>query len=70
MTAEKNFDPDRTNGHESVEDASEDIKQKDEARTDVAETPGTDKITREQEDELADEWGKESFPGSDPPAHY
>lgn len=70
MSAQGNSDPDRTNVDGSVEETSEDIKQKDEVRTDVAETPGTDKITREQEEELADEWGKESFPSSDPPAHY
>lgn len=70
MTAQDSSDSEHTNGDGSVENTSEDIKQKDEVRTDVAETPGTDKITREQEEELADEWGKESFPSSDPPAHY
>ncbi|WP_035280723.1 hypothetical protein [Brevibacterium album] len=25
---------------------------------------------REHDDALADEWGEESFPGSDPPANY
>lgn len=40
------------------------------ARDDVAERPGSTEVDREHADELADEWGKESFPGSDPPAHY
>lgn len=29
-----------------------------------------DKAEHDHDDALADEWGKESFPGSDPPAHY
>ncbi|WP_179129708.1 hypothetical protein [Corynebacterium pacaense] len=32
-----------------------------------------DKLPKDQpetEDELVDEWGEESFPGSDPPANY
>lgn len=50
----------------------------EEARDDQAERPGTtedqkraehDK-TVQHDDELADEWGEESFPSSDPPAHY
>ncbi|WP_165858016.1 hypothetical protein [Corynebacterium alimapuense] len=31
-------------------------------------TPGKD--TAEQEGELVEEWGQESFPASDPPANY
>ena len=42
----------------------------DEARIDVAERPGDTKVDHQHADELADEWGDESFPGSDPPAHY
>jgi len=38
--------------------------------TDVAEKPGTKMVSHDHADELADEWGEESFPGSDPPAHY
>ncbi|WP_449278851.1 NAD-dependent epimerase/dehydratase family protein [Leucobacter sp. GX24907] len=38
--------------------------------TDIAEKPGTDEVSREHADALADEWGEESFPASDPPAHY
>ncbi|GAB2552652.1 hypothetical protein [Leucobacter ruminantium] len=45
-------------------------EQEPEKPTDVAEKPGTDHVSHEHEDELVDEWGKESFPGSDPPAHY
>ena len=37
---------------------------------DVAEKPGTSNVSPDHEDELVDEWGEESFPGSDPPAHY
>lgn len=40
------------------------------ARDDVAERPGTDSASKEKEDELVDEWEEESFPASDPPAHY
>lgn len=32
------------------------------------ENPG--KENREQKQELAEEWGQESFPASDPPANY
>lgn len=42
----------------------------EEARDDVAERPGTDNVSKEHEDALVDEWEEESFPGSDPPAHY
>lgn len=45
-------------------------KKSDEARSEEAEKPGTDEATHEHDDELADEWGKESFPSSDPPGHY
>lgn len=37
---------------------------------DIAETPGSDAVPHEHADALADEWGEESFPVSDPPAHY
>ncbi|MGJ0203072.1 hypothetical protein NHL51_02765 [Leucobacter sp. gxy201] len=37
---------------------------------DVAERPGSTQVEREHADALADEWGEESFPVSDPPAHY
>lgn len=29
-----------------------------------------DKAEHDHDDALADEWGKESFPSSDPPGHY
>ncbi|GAA2089915.1 hypothetical protein [Brevibacterium salitolerans] len=35
-----------------------------------AETPGTTQSAHEHDDALADEWGEESFPSSDPPGHY
>ncbi|MGP6174939.1 hypothetical protein [Corynebacterium sp. A21] len=35
-----------------------------------SERPGTDEISRQHDDELVDEWGEESFPASDPPAHF
>lgn len=40
------------------------------AADDVAERPGTSTADHDHADKLADEWGEESFPGSDPPAHY
>lgn len=42
----------------------------EEAASDVAERPGSSSVPHDHADELADEWGEESFPGSDPPAHY
>lgn len=42
----------------------------EEAREDVAERPGSTENDAQHSDELADEWGEESFPASDPPAHY
>ena len=48
----------------------EDITLDEEVPDDAAERPGTDSTTHAHDDELADEWGRESFPGSDPPAHY
>lgn len=41
-----------------------------EAREDVAERPGHTAVDPEHADEVADEWGEESFPASDPPSHY
>lgn len=41
-----------------------------ETPVDLAERPGASQATHEHEDELVDEWGEESFPASDPPAHY
>lgn len=40
------------------------------ARDDLAEKPGTDSVGHEREEELVDEWEEDSFPASDPPAHY
>lgn len=51
-------------------DVSEPTKIPEEAPRDVAERPGDTSVDKKHADEVADEWGKESFPGSDPPAHY
>ena len=42
----------------------------EEARQDTAERPGSTQNEHDHDDELVDEWGEESFPGSDPPGHY
>ncbi|MCI4011203.1 hypothetical protein [Brevibacterium sp. ZH18] len=42
----------------------------DEARNDQAERPGSESANDEHADELVDEWVEDSFPTSDPPAHY
>ena len=42
----------------------------DEARKDVAERPGHTSVDPDHADEVADTWGEESFPASDPPSHY
>ena len=49
---------------------AKDVSLDDEVPDDVAERPGTDASTHDHDDALADEWGEESFPSSDPPAHY
>lgn len=59
----KREEPDRV-----AENAAEKIAE--ETPDDVAEHPGSTHNDHDHADELADEWGKESFPGSDPPAHY
>ena len=41
-----------------------------EAPEDVAEKPGAASVPHEHADDLADEWSEDSFPASDPPAHY
>lgn len=51
-------------------DSSEPQTVPDEAANDVAERPGSTKVPHEHADKLADEWGDDSFPSSDPPAHY
>lgn len=57
-------DPAQNEQHEADE------ARKKEIPSDVAEKPGSDAVSHEHADELADEWGEESFPSSDPPAHY
>lgn len=42
----------------------------EDARDDLAEKPGTDAASTEESEKLVDEWEVESFPASDPPAHY
>lgn len=38
---------------------------------DLAEdAPPVGESSKEHDDHIADEWGDESFPSSDPPAHY
>lgn len=62
-------DPDdarESDGSDEVDPPTE----SEEVPTDVAEKPGSDTVEHDHADELADEWGKESFPASDPPAHY
>lgn len=41
-----------------------------EERTDPAEELSPDQPKDKQEEKLAQEWEKESFPASDPPANY
>lgn len=58
-------------GEESAEKSvKEPAEVPEEAPEDVAERPGSTRIDHDHADELVDEWGEESFPGSDPPAHY
>ncbi|WP_210603065.1 hypothetical protein [Brevibacterium oceani] len=54
----------------SSEDEKEPTQVPEEAKDDVAEKPGTDSASKQHEDDLVDEWEEESFPASDPPAHY
>ena len=59
--------------HGRIEDATpdrDDFSLREEVPTDVAEKPGSSQVSHDHADELVDEWGEESFPGSDPPAHY
>lgn len=45
-------------------------RQREDAFDDIAEHPGSTAVSPQHADELADEWGEDSFPASDPPAHY
>ncbi len=54
-------DPGGSDEVESVPDAAPEKE---------AERPGTTADRHAHDDALADEWGEESFPGSDPPGHY
>lgn len=67
-------DPPKAEGKHDSSDSHDSGAEHHSARTerrrDVAEKPGSTAVSHEHADELADEWGEESFPGSDPPAHY
>lgn len=54
----------------AAEEAPVETASREDAPTDVAEKPGSGTVPHEHADALADEWGEESFPSSDPPAHY
>ena len=62
MSSNDPHEPDRTE--------DEEVKVPDESARDVAERPGDTDVEHQHADEIADEWGEESFPASDPPAHY
>lgn len=55
---------------EYAQPREEEAKIPEEVPLDVAERPGDTSNDHDHADEVADEWGRESFPGSDPPAHY
>ncbi|MFD5601293.1 hypothetical protein ACFWHR_14705 [Leucobacter sp. NPDC058333] len=64
---------DRTDDQHAADTDSEsenDVTKNAPTRDDVAEKPGSDSVSHEHADALADEWGEDSFPNSDPPAHY
>lgn len=67
MTAES---PDRAGAPEEERKGADRAPDEKEIPTDVAEKPGSDAVSHDHADALVDEWGEESFPGSDPPAHY
>lgn len=56
--------------HPAPEHQSDPVPVSEPGSGDVAECPGTTRVDHEHADELADGWGKDSFPASDPPAHY
>lgn len=76
MRPDTERDPEDTAEDEGITEDSEVTEQArgrhaaDPERDDPAETPGSSRVDHEHADELADEWGEESFPASDPPAHY
>ena len=55
---------------DSSEDEKDLTKVPEEAKDDIAEKPGTASASMQHKDNLVDEWEEESFPASDPPAHY
>lgn len=60
---------DQVPGSEESQDITENAENA-ENRDDLAENPGSTEVSHEHADAVADEWGEDSFPGSDPPAHY
>ena len=56
-----------SDNRENEKAPTEDVE---ETTDDLAEKPGTSSASKEQVDGLVDEWEDESFPASDPPAHY
>lgn len=67
-------DPDQINTEDFTSDnpaADDSVEQVPEAAPDTeAERPGSEAGDAMSEDDLVDEWGEESFPGSDAPGHY
>lgn len=61
---------DRAREKREDEELAEGAEEAEGEEQDIAEKPGSSKTAHEHADRLADEWGEESFPGSDPPAHY
>lgn len=64
MTAQKHEDAAHTGESETTEPLT------DSAEGDPREADQQSIAAHDHDDALADEWGDESFPSSDPPAHY
>ncbi|GAA4284431.1 hypothetical protein GCM10022261_19620 [Brevibacterium daeguense] len=54
----------------ATEAADESAKSAPETPKDKAERPGASNVSKQEQDELVDEWVDDSFPTSDPPSHY
>lgn len=70
VNEERSEPDDRTPEEREDEKLAEGAEEAAGEEQDIAEKPGSSKVPHEHADQLADEWGEESFPGSDPPAHY
>lgn len=70
MTNENGRENSAADEHSNESTENEPTRVPDEARDDVAERPGSGATDHEHVDKLVDEWSEESFPSSDPPAHY